>query len=199
MTESNAFPIPQITSAATALASEVQALTEAVRTTCADPADAIRILSELAAFAPSSNFGSDAVGSGMATMQTANAAMCRRAALTSLARAAVTYAPSSYQDAVTLRTNVCALFDAEAITAADAGDNASYVALKAMRAAVSADITTRAGSLAMVTTVNRRTSLPALVVAYQLYQDASRSDDLVARNDPRSPLFMPLTLEALAS
>lgn len=41
--------------------------------------------------------------------------------------------------------------------------------------------------------------LPALAIAYRLYQDASRTVDLMARNAVPHPAFMPTTIEALQS
>ena len=41
-------------------------------------------------------------------------------------------------------------------------------------------------------------SLPALVLAWKLYQDPSRAAELVARNDIPHPSFMPLRFNALA-
>lgn len=42
-----------------------------------------------------------------------------------------------------------------------------------------------------IKTVTLATTLPALVVSHRLYGDASRADDLVARNDVRHPSFVP--------
>ena len=46
-----------------------------------------------------------------------------------------------------------------------------------------------------------KTTLPACVIAQNLYQDGSRSDEIIQRNNSnvRHPLFMPLTLEVLSS
>ena len=185
--------------ASAALASSLQAVTEAVRTGCNDPADAIVLLLQLATYSPVSLAGADAIGAAMATIESAVSAACRRAALTSLARAAAAYAPSSYQDAARVRDLVVAAIDAEIAVAGDGGDYSSYTAFRALRSAVVLDLTTRAGSLAAVITIARPMPQPALAIAYDLYDDASRYDDLVRRVDPVSPLFMPVTFQALAS
>lgn len=198
MIGSNSFPNAQITAAATAEAAAVQAVSEALRAACNDPADAVRLLSLLATYNPVGAYGADTIGSDMAAVEAATSSLCRRAALVSLALAAASYAPTSYQDAVTVRTNVCSLIDAEILIAGDAGDYDTYAALRTLRTAVSADLTSRAANIANVITFQLPTSLPSLVVAYALYQDASRSDDLVSRVDPRSPLFMPRVFDALA-
>jgi len=41
--------------------------------------------------------------------------------------------------------------------------------------------------------------MPALAIAYRLYADATRADDLIARVDPPNPNFMPTRFEALSS
>ncbi len=190
---------PTTVAAVAALAAGLQAVTEAVRAACTDPGDALGLLLLLAGYNPTSRAGADSIGLAMATVQIAVAAGCRRAALTSLARAAAAYAPSSYQDAVRVRGLVCAAIDAEIMVAGNSGDYATYAALRALRAAVVLDLTTRAGSLAQVATITRPAPQPALVVAYDLYDDASRYDDLVRRVDPVSPLFLPRTFQALTA
>ena len=185
--------------AASALAAGLQAIAEAVRTGCGDPADAIGLLLQMAEYQPSTLTGSDAIGVAMATVETAVSAACRRAALTSLARASAEYQPSSYQDAVRVRTLVAGAIETEMLIAGDVPDYASYSTLRALRAAVIADLTARSGDLAQITTVTTAEPMPALALAYRLYGDATRYDDLVARADPVSPLFMPLSFEALSS
>ena len=44
----------------------------------------------------------------------------------------------------------------------------------------------------------RAASLPALTLAYQIYGDTTRADDLIARADPSHPALMPLAFVALA-
>ena len=199
MSGSTTFPGAQIAADAQACAAGLQAVAEAVRTACADPSDAIRLLAALAVFSPPPVLATDAIGQAMQTAQTATAAACRRAALTSLARAAAEYQPVSYQDAIAVRTTACTLLDAEATLAADAGDSDTYHALWALRSAVFADLTARGASLAKVRLVRTRASLPAAVLAQRLYQDPTRSDQLVDWANPWHPLFMPTSFRALAS
>ena len=185
--------------AVAALAFGLQSVTEAVRVACTDPADAIQALLQLAGYSPATATGGDSIGLAMAKVESAVAAACRRAALSSLALASADYAPTSYQDAVRVRDAVCAAIDAEIAIAGNAGDYASYTALRGLRAAVVRDLTTRAGSLARIATITRPAPQPALAVAYDLYDDASRYDDLVRRVDPVSPLFLPRQFQALNS
>jgi len=181
------------------LPSGCQSLAEGVRATAGDPADQIRIISSLAAFSPVVLSLTAPIGAAIVTMQTATAALCRRAALTSLARASASYQPTSYDDAVERIQAITTLFDAEILAAADAGDMTTYLALRALRTAIVSDLIARGSLLPRVVTVTRAATLPSLVLAYQLYRDATRSDDLIARVNPVHPMFMPLSFRALAS
>ena len=167
----------------TMLPAAVQAMPAGIIATIAGPTDQIAALETLVAEQES---------------QTATAALCRRAALTALCRACANYQPTSYDDAAAVRKAVTAPLDAEVTFAADAGDNATFVAFRTLRAAVVLDLVTRGSLLPRVTTVVRRAPLPSLALAYSLYGDASRSDDLLARVDPPHPAFFPLSFTALS-
>jgi prophage DNA circulation protein len=181
-----------------ALAGGVQALTEAVRNAAVNPADQVRILCGLAPFSPTVPATAGAAGATIVAVQAAAAAMCRRASLTSLARACALYQPASYQDATALLAQVTALMDAEIQVAADAFDTESYGALRQMRTAVVTDLLTRAASLPPLIAVVTAMPMPALVEAYALYGDATRSDELVQRAAPINPLFLATSLVVLS-
>jgi hypothetical protein len=214
---------------------DILAVTEALRSACANPADAIRLLSALVSFSVTTPFDGPspvsnqaaaiaqtiyfAVGVGhagqplvswptwfgdpfvllFAQLTSAAAVLMRRAAAISLARASATYVPTSYQDA----QRVLGIVDGALWTvieeAGDIFDDISYNALRALRAAVQTDLGARGNNLAQIVTRTFGAQQPALVLAYRLYQDASRADDLIARNDPPHPGFMPVSVEALAA
>jgi hypothetical protein len=214
---------------------DILAVTEALRSACANPGDAIRLLSGLVSFNVSTPFDGPsvianeaaaiaqtiyfAVGIGhigqplvawpnwfgdpfvlqFAQLTSAAVALMRRAAAISLARASATYVPTSYQDAQRMLSIVDAGLWQVTEEAGDIFDDASYNALKALRAAVQADLGARGANLAQVVTRTFGAQQPALVLAYRLYQDATRADDLIARNDPPHPGFMPVSVEALAA
>jgi len=182
-----------------AFAGQVQAATEALRAAAVDPADQIRILTPLAGFTPARQTGAAPVARAMATVQAATGDLIRRAAITSLARAASAYQPSSYDDAASLRTSVTGLMDAEIMVAGNQGEDAVFLALRTLRGAVSQDLTARGASLAKLTTIDLGATLPAPVLAMRLYQDASRTDELVAEAGAVHPAFVPVKFRALAS
>jgi len=69
-------------------------------------------------------------------------------------------------------------------------DDAVYLSLTALRAAVTADLSDRVAQLPRVITHTPLQSQPTLVIAHQLYGDASRDDEIVNRNNIRHPLFV---------
>jgi prophage DNA circulation protein len=170
------------------LASAVQASVAALAATCADPADAVRLLASLAAFAePSVTAVSGPIGD-----------LHRRALATALARAGALYQPSSHDDAVAVRGLVAGALDTEIEVAGDSGEDATFDALRALRAAVVQDLASRGAALAPLATFTLGAALPSLALANRLYRDATRADELVAEADPVNPLFMPPSFRALA-
>jgi len=176
-----------------------QALVSTLAASAADPGDAIRLTIDLASFSPTGLFTGSPVGAAMQSMQTSCAAMFRRAALAGVAQACADYQPSSYDDAVSVLENVTTLFDAEILTAGDAGDDGSYAALRTLRASVVADLQARGGDLAALVTMNFAGSLPALVLAHRIYADSARSNQLIQQVQPVHPLFMPQSFQAVSS
>ncbi len=181
------------------LATAVLAVPEALRNAVGDPGVQVQLLAQMATYAPMVVASTAPIGGAIATAQTAAAALCRRAALLSIALACSTYQPASYDDAQALRQQVALLFDPEIVSAADAGDGATFQTLRALRAQVLKDLANRASQLSRLITVTRGAPLPAPVLAQQLYADATRTPDLIRRADPIHPAFMPLSFEALAT
>ncbi|MBV0888141.1 DNA circularization N-terminal domain-containing protein [Komagataeibacter oboediens] len=184
---------------ATALATAILAVPESVRSAVADPAGQIAVLSPLASCSVSVLASSAPIGGAIATAQAATATLCRQAALLSLSRACADWQPSSAEDAQAMRVKLGTLLDDEATTAADNGNDASFQALRALRAQVLQDLADRGARLPDMVTVTRNAPLPALVLAQQLYANGSRAPDLIRRADPIHPAFMPTSFEALSS
>jgi prophage DNA circulation protein len=187
-----------MTPTSTALfAAAVAAVAQAVQTAAVSPIDQIRLLMSLAVYAPPAVSSGAPIGTAIATVQVSVAALCRRSALAVLAVACSAYQPSSSQDAMTLLGEIADLFDNEIIAAADGGDLQSYGALRDLRTSTAKDLLARAAQLASQVTVETNAPQPSLQIAYRLYRDASRSDDLIARAAPVHPAFMPTSFEAL--
>lgn len=150
-----------------------------------DPLDLIRALTPIAQ-----------MGLDEPTMDEDTSAYCRRLALFSLARASAAYQPSTRDDAQAIESLVLDLFDAEARRAANTRQQAVFRALNQLRAAVANDLRSRGTALPDVITVSRNGPLPAVVIANELYGDPRREAELVERNNPANPSFMPLTITA---
>lgn len=93
----------------------------------------------------------------------------------------------SYTDMIAVRDDLIAAIDKESLTATDQ----VYEALQVARLAVWKDLTTRARENARLTTLTPPEVMPALVLAYDYYEDTARDADIVARNGIRHPGFVP--------
>jgi len=177
-----------------------QAVTQALSTAIVNPGDAIRLFGLLSTYTPNFSIaGSGQTQSAQVIAEAAVAAMLRRAAIGAIARAAASYVPSSYDDAVAVRNQITGFIDSEILIAGDNGDDSTYVAMRALRQSVVAVLTASGANLAHLQTFSLKASLPSLVVANRLYQDASRGDQLVDQCNPIHPAFMPTQFQALAS
>ncbi|CAP57512.1 DNA circularization protein [Gluconacetobacter diazotrophicus] len=184
---------------ASTLAAAILAVPEALRSAIPDPGTQIALLMQLTSYGPSVLASSAPIGAAIATVQTATAALCRQGALLSIATACSDWQPTSSNQAEALRQQVGILLDNEATIAADAGYDATWQALRALRADVLQDLAQRASQLPDIITVTRNAPLPALVLAQQVYADATRAPDLIQRANPIHPAFMPTSFDALSS
>lgn len=175
----------------------VQAVTEALRASINDPADQSRLLSQLASYQGQPI--SSAYSTTQSTINDTVAAACRRAALFSLAVATSKYQLTTTEDVLALIDLIVPLYQAEIEYAADANDGATYNALIILLAAIVADLQARGANLPSIVTITNLVNYPAFVVAYNLYQDATRETQVIALADPIHPLFMALSFEALSS
>ena len=178
--------------------SAVQAVMDDLLAGIADPGDALSLLGPLVSFTPSTYSGVGVVGAARAIAQDATASLLRRAALAAMGKVLASYAPSSYDEAMSTMRTVTEFIDAEILVAGDVGDDESYKALIALRKAVVSALTTTGATLPNLETFSFRAALPALVMANRLYQDASRADELTQQANPIHPAFMPTTIKALA-
>ncbi|ARK86040.1 DNA circularization protein [Burkholderia pseudomallei] len=182
----------------TTFANSAQGVVTALAASAASPADAIRLLSSLMAFAPSPVVGTSQVALAQKTMQNACGDLLRRATVAQIAVAATTYQPTSADNASTMRDSITALIDNEITTAANQGEDDVYMSLKTLRQSVVADLNARGSGLAAIATFSFGNTLPALTLANRLYRDATRSDELVAQANPVHPAFMQTSFKALS-
>lgn len=134
-----------------------------------------------------------------ASNQSAMTALARRGALIEAARVASRVSFDSYEHAVATRDDLAALLDDEAAGIVPGGETtrpvsvAVYDALTALRVALVRDLTARAVDAPRLGRATLPATLPALVAAYRIHGDATRADELLARNRRliRHPGFVP--------
>lgn len=124
-------------------------------------------------------------------------ALIRHAAIAQASMAAVVTQPShapslpavytSYEAALAVRTELAERLDEDSETTVD---DAVYVALTGLRTAVVQAVPSPEQDLPRLSRYSPRQTLPSLLVAYQLYGNAAREQDIVMRNDPRRPGFL---------
>jgi len=165
-------------------------LIDALLDCCADPADAIRILLSLL---------STTLAGASTTISILVDLMFCQAAAAALTDAVSRYQPSSTEDAAARIAQIGPVLDALAVVAADAGADEVHAALRDCRASIVTMLRDAAATVADLQNFTFGEPLPALLIAQQIYGDATRADQLVGQVNPIHPLFFPLAFEALAS
>lgn len=130
-----------------------------------------------------------------ADLRDATLQMIRGAALAQLIRGVVALPFDSRTHAIEVRDHLLEDLDWLVTTGSAGGDTVSgallYESLAAARASTAAHLARVARSLPELETYAVPADLPALVIAHRLYGDARRAEDLVARNDPPRPGWIP--------
>lgn len=173
------------------LAGAVTGLITSFRLLASTPGAALNELRALIGFAPSSEPWAPTPAR---QVQRANSdAVARLVTLTASAeavQAATELTFDSYDDAVAVRDDLADRIDDAASVLADAGDDAGYEALTALRLTLVRDVTRRGGSLARLYRYSPTATEPALVTAQRLYGDAARAQEIVDRNRITHPGFV---------
>lgn len=124
-------------------------------------------------------------------------ATARAAALATAAAVLVTLSPDSAQQATDLADELAGYFDLVLEAPLDVAVHETFATMKATTIEHFVELSQR---LPALTTYVPPMTLPALVLAYDLYTDPDREDDIVRRNAIRHPLFVAggIELEVLA-
>lgn len=115
------------------------------------------------------------------------AMLMRRASLVQAAGMSAVMPLPVYDDAVQLRKDLLSALDQEAAM----GDDTTYAEIMDLRASVHQDMTARLRDSARLQVINRREIVPALALAYDLYEDTGREAEIITRNRVRHPGFIP--------
>ncbi len=126
---------------------------------------------------------------------TALSSLVRRGGIIKKARGAVLADYEVYDYAVAERSSIQLLLDSEAVS----GARDVYRSLSDLRIAASKAISEKAVKAKRLETVNFDGVRPALVEAYDRYEDASRADEIVSRNRVNHPGFMLGGVKVLSS
>lgn len=124
--------------------------------------------------------------SAEAVNQQALIRLVKRSGLIASARAGAQVVPDSSTAALILRDDLAERLDSEMLTA----DDATYLAIADLRAAIVRDLTTRAITLPRIGSYTPQATMPALVLAHRIYGDAIRDADITSRNAIRHPGFV---------
>jgi prophage DNA circulation protein len=101
--------------------------------------------------------------------------------------------------AIDIRDEMTDLIDGLQLVNADVISNASpYSQMRTVLAASVKDITQRSATLPIVENITLNDSLPLLVVAYGLYEDATRFESIQSRNEVKNNLTPKTDLEVLS-
>lgn len=167
-------------------------LTALMRASAATPRAAIAALTVLVAFTPVLPPIAEDTPSRARQLDNRPALLnlLHRAAALEIARASASVQLTSYDEAVALRETIADQLDQLQLIAGDAVSNSddpvaednAFDALGRVRLAVIRDLTARGGSLDRIYQYTPATTQPALVLAYRLYGDADRAEEIVARN-----------------
>jgi len=124
----------------------------------------------------------------IASNKTATQALIRQALIVQSAGMVASQPLPVYDDAIVLKTELISAIDNELTTANDT----TYLTLKTLRTKTHNDVTARIQSAARLKNITTQSVTPALVLAYDLYEDATRDAEIVARNKIRHPGFIPV-------
>jgi len=112
--------------------------------------------------------------------------LTRRTAIIEAARSSASISYDNQTQALQVRDMLVDAIDTEQQIASDEVFNA----LADLRTAVVRDINTRATDLARLIPYTPKATLPAVVLAYSLYGDATRDVDVISRNNIAHPGFV---------
>lgn len=153
----------------------------------------IAALEKMAAVQSNAYWQAEADQQVAASIQTLIIVLCSGA----MASAASEANPSSSNELKEIMDAVCQQLDASLIRAGDRGDDDIYNGLLDLRGAFTQAMEKKGENLPDMMLVRTARPLPALTLANRLYQDASRSAELIQGTSVPHPAFMPTSMQVL--
>lgn len=114
-----------------------------------------------------------------------------------MAAAASESNPTSRDEAEQITRRVADQLDAALLVAGDRADDGLYGELLLVRSSFLENMSAISSGLSGLMLFNSAQPLPALTLANRLYQDASRSDELIQETSVPHPAFMPTSMKVL--
>jgi hypothetical protein len=124
----------------------------------------------------------------MAINQVALVDLVRQSALAQAAQAVASSSYSTVAAAQSAMNDIASRLDLEMQLTAD---NKVYQALASLRVSVVQAVNATIANLPLISTITLPRPIPALVLAYRLYDDPGQADAIVALNDVPHPGFLP--------
>lgn len=148
---------------------------------------ALQVLLSLADVTSPAPVATSALGQQAEKNEAAPVVLLGELALAEAVKAASVLEWESLADAEAARDAIAERID----TALEAAGDESFQALRALRARLAYAVPPPSQQLPQVATFTPSSTMPAEVIAYEVYGDASRATELVRRNRVRHPLFVP--------
>lgn len=98
---------------------------------------------------------------------------------------------ASRQDALAMMNTLELMIEPKLLELGNLGQDEAFNALNNARIAMVLDIKTRSATLKNIVYIKNNYPIPALVLAYKQYQDATQEADIVSRNHIVNPVFVP--------
>lgn len=145
------------------------------------------LLGAISLFSNGDSTGNTPTRTAMAVNRNAIATITRQALIAQAAGTVAQMDLPVYDDAILLKKDLTAKIEAEAAIA----DDDSYLALTNLRTTLHTDMSQKLDGAARLKVLPQKTIVPGLVLAYDLYEDVSRENEILTRNKIRHPGFVP--------
>lgn len=174
----------------------LRAATRHLKGAAIDPAEAILAFAEMTNFRAQKSNSEFYVGSVAAARLLTKqiAALVRRSAMVRWAGAITNISYPSRRDAITARASIAVAFEGELETVENPDVER---ALRHTLDTAMDYLTKSAADLPGTLKIALNRPMPAVVLAYRIYNDATKADELIRRNSMEHPLYSPLEIEAL--
>lgn len=145
------------------------------------------LLGAVSLFSNGESTGNTPTRTAMAVNRNAIATITRQALIAQAAGTVAKMDLPVYDDAILLKNDLTAKIEAEAAIA----DDDSYLALTNLRTTLHTDMSQKLDGAARLKVLSPKAVMPALVLAYDLYEDVGREKEIITRNKIRHPGFVP--------